>query len=432
MSVNRTERPLSRRVGSWLVICTMLVCLGGAAPATQPGGESTVLVDCARPGPADLVRKFDMCQTGYSPPDAWMAAAKGRIRPIGCRQARIVGALLHSRVGGGTPLSEPILRLLKEEGAAPYVCMDPNIIDPVDNMHNVPSDMAKWRETLRKAALQAKAYGGIWFEVWNEPNGINFWKAGRPELFELYRVMVEEVLAVHPKARFVGPGITSGGIPKWLPPFLDYVQKHELPLDAIAFHDFGRGYGLGERWIVPNLKECLDEIDKRPYFKDKHVEVHVGECSFFDDPKDGDPADRAEAAAHLPELFRQLLAEPRLTLVQWAQLFDTGHPGHWGNLGVIDTETRKPKAIYNVFLMYAMMPLRSAWYETKGPVKCLASRDEHTVAVMLDNATDKESPCRIEVRNLPFAAGNKVHVYIFAIDKGHSSFRKTRERAGWR
>jgi hypothetical protein len=403
------------------IMCAILMSLGGPLAAGEPGGKSVVRVDCARPGPAELVRKFDMCQTGWSPPKAWASLATGRVGPLGCRQVRIVGALLHSRFGG-QPLGEPILKLLSSQGAAPYVCLDPNVLDGQGSMEKPPSDMARWRQLLRRAAAQAREHGGVWFEVWNEPNTLTFWRGTRDELHELYRVMVQEVRAVHPKAKFAGPGFTSGGLGKWLAPFLDFVEKNELPLDAVAFHDFGRDYTLGERWILPHVKECLAELDRRPYFKDRRVEIHVGECSFFGDPKDGEAADRAEAAARLPRLFRLLLAEPRLTLVQWAQLFDTGHKGLWGNLGVIDAETGKAKPLYNVFLMYAMMPTKSASYETTGPVGCLAGQDERTVAVMLSNETEQDSPTAIELRNLPFKAGEPVHAYVFAVDKSHSSF----------
>jgi hypothetical protein len=237
--------------------------------------------------------------------------------------------------------------------------------------------------------------------------------------------MVKEVSAVHPEAKFASPGITSGGIGRWLGPFLDYTVTNALPLHAITFHDFGRDYTLGSRWIIPNVKACLAELDRRPYFRDRNVEIHVGECSYFEDPKDGGAADRASAAAQLPQTIRELLAEPRLTLVQWAQLFDTGHPGMWGNLGIIDAETRKAKPLYNVLVMYALMPVRSARCEEQGPVQCLASQDKDTVAVMLYNRTGEDAPCRLEVRNLPFAAGTKLHVCTLAVDTRHSSFWDT-------
>ncbi|MFH1709337.1 MAG: hypothetical protein ABIF71_15665 [Planctomycetota bacterium] len=54
--------------------------------------------------------------------------------------------------------------------------------------------------------------------MWNEPNYATFWKDAREQLFELYKIMTEEVRKVQPAARFVSPGITSAGIPKWLPP----------------------------------------------------------------------------------------------------------------------------------------------------------------------------------------------------------------------
>ncbi|MFH1709336.1 MAG: hypothetical protein ABIF71_15660 [Planctomycetota bacterium] len=203
------------------------------------------------------------------------------------------------------------------------------------------------------------------------------------------------------------------------------MEKEKLPLDAVAFHDFGRDYALADKWILPHVQDCLAELDKRPYFKDKSIEIHVGECSFFPAPKNGDAADTTEAAAHLPGFFKLLLEEKRLTLVQWAQLFDTGADNEWGNLGMIDLETRKQKPVYNVYLMYALMPVGSVHSEAAGEAACLASMDDTRVAVMLYNTAAAETACKLTLNNLPFAAGAILHSYTFAVDARHSSFWET-------
>ncbi len=405
-------------------ICAVLLAVAGPAAGGTSNVVSSILIDCARPGPADLVKKFDVGQTGYSRPEQW-AVAKGRVRPLGAKQVRIIGGLMQATFGG-TPLSEQILGLLEGEGAAPYVSLGP-FGGPEQDPANLvtPAPLDRWRRLVREAAIQSRKHGGVWFEVWNEPNYPNFWRGSMQELFELHRIMVKEVAAVHPQAKFASPGITSGGIGKWVGPFLDFVETNALPLHAISFHDFGRDYTLGSRWILPSVKSCLSELGRRPYFRNKNVEIHVGECSFFPDPKDGEEADRAKAAAQLPQTIHELLSEPRLTLVQWAQMFDTGHAGMWGNLGVIDAETRRAKPLYNVFVMYALMPVQSAWHEEQGLVQCLAGQDKETVAVMLYNRTDRDAPCHLAVRNLPFAAGTKLHACTFAVDRRHSSFWDT-------
>jgi len=275
---------------------------------------------------------------------------------------------------------------------------------------------------LTDLARQAKQYGTVYYEVWNEPNYELFFDGTQDELFELYRVMVETVRQVDPAAKFAGPAITSGGVTKWTRPFLQYLDQHELPLHAFSFHEFGRDYDVADQWIIENGEYVIEQLDRFERFKD--TQIHIGECSFFADPKDGDRADRAEAAAHLPEFFRILISRPRISLIQWAQLFDTGSKGLWGNLGVIDIETSKPKPVYNVFMMYAMMPVESIAYEEMGIVRGLASidRGKKVVAVMLYNMTGQASHCRLMLGNHPFCPQSKIHLTRLAVDKDHSSF----------
>ncbi|MFH1377280.1 MAG: hypothetical protein ABIH86_00835 [Planctomycetota bacterium] len=391
--------------------------------------QSEIIVDCSEPGGSDLVKKYDMCQTGYSTGKDWLAVGRGRVGPIGCKQVRFVGALLHSW-WGGQPMCNDVLELLKSEGAVPYICMDPSVINIEKPKHTPeifgpPKNLDDWRKLVRACARQTTQYGAVWYELWNEPNYSTFWSGSQEQLFDLYKILVEEVQKENPKAKFASAGITSAGISRWVGPFLDFVEKEKLPLDAVAFHDFGRDYTLAERWILPHVRQIQDELAKRPYFANKHIEIHVGECSFFGDPKDGSAADKTDAAARLPRMIRRLNEEKQLTLVQWAQLFDTGHDGHWGNLGVVDRERDKAKPLYNAFLMYAMMPERAVKTTETGAVKCLASKDDKTVAIWLYNETDAADTCRLTLNRLPFAPGERAYSYLFAIDSKRSSFWET-------
>jgi len=398
-------------------LATMLI-IGGAGLSSAEA--STFVVDCSKGGPAALVKKFDMSQTGYSDAQAWMRTARNRIGPLKLRHIRIIGVLHHKLMGGEPALTE-VLELIRKEGASPYLGLDPNVLEP-GRRSKKPLDMPAWKGLLTDLARQAKQYGTVYYEVWNEPNYELFFDGTQDELFELYRVMVETVRQVDPAAKFAGPAITSGGVTKWTRPFLQYLDQHELPLHAFSFHEFGRDYDVADQWIIENGEYVIEQLDRFERFKD--TQIHIGECSFFADPKDGDRADRAEAAAHLPEFFRILISRPRISLIQWAQLFDTGSKGLWGNLGVIDIETSKPKPVYNVFMMYAMMPVESIAYEEMGIVRGLASidRGKKVVAVMLYNMTGQASHCRLMLGNHPFCPQSKIHLTRLAVDKDHSSF----------
>jgi hypothetical protein len=189
-----------------------IACLVGLTLARASGAEpqAAVTVDCARPGPADLVRKFSVGQTGYSRPEQW-AVAKGRIRPIAARQVRIIGGIMHTTFGG-TPLSEPILTLLKAEGAVPYVSLGP-FGGPEQDPANLvtPAPLETWRRLVREAAVQSRRYGGTWFEVWNEPNSDNFWRGSKEELRLLQNPSTD---GTPHSGRGVPPRKERGGTPR--------------------------------------------------------------------------------------------------------------------------------------------------------------------------------------------------------------------------
>ncbi len=392
----------------------------------QAGPPSTITVDTSKPQGPDLVQKFDMSQTGHSNSEQWSASATGRIRPLGLKHVRISGAGLHTTLHQGTPLLQGVLDLLKSEGAAAYVCLGPDRWD-----HKTPSvlDPEIWKSYVRDVVRQCKPHGTVYYQTWNEPNYKLFFDRPKELFFELFRDTVEAVREVDPDARFVGPGAVGAAL-DFTRPFLEYVDTHDLPLDAFSFHDFGRGYRLGEDHVIPHARLIEKELARFPRFKE--TTIHVGECSFFKDPKDGQAADRTAAAAQLPNFFRQLLEHPRIDLVQWAQLFDTGHPGHWGNLGVIDAERQQSKAIYNAWLMYAMMPLVRLACVESGPAQAMASRDRNTVAVLLYNRTDQDSAVSLSVEGegQGFRAGREIDLLRLAIDRDHSSFWEQNDSDG--
>lgn len=408
----------------WLLLhgIAYSVLLSGSSSA-EP---STITVDVSNPQGPDLVQKFDMSQTGHSTTEQWNASAKGRIRPLGLKHVRVIGAGLHTSLYGGTPLLQGVLDLLKDEGAAAYVCLGPDRQDT----KSPTGGPAVWKAYVRDVARQCKPHGTVYYEAWNEPNYKMFFDLPKELFFSVYKDTVEAVREVDPEARFVGPGITGQAIRWFARPFLEYVVAHDLPLDAFSFHDFGRDYRLGEDHVIPHALAIEKELARFPRFKE--TTIHVGECSFFGDPKDGHSADLTAAAVQLPHYFRMLLEHPRIDLVQWAQLFDTGHPGHWGNLGVIDAESQRAKAIYNAWLMYAMMPLTRLACIESGPAQAMASRDRNTVAVWLYNRTGEETAVTLAVEGhgKGFRAGREIELLRFAIDRDHSSFWENKDSDG--
>lgn len=75
-----------------------------------------------------------------------------------------------------------------------------------------------------------------YFEVWNEPN-IDFW-GGIPRqgsYFDLYAHTARDLKKVSPRLRVGGPATAAAS---WIPEFLDYVTKNNVPIDFVSTHGY--------------------------------------------------------------------------------------------------------------------------------------------------------------------------------------------------
>ncbi|MGP4041465.1 GH39 family glycosyl hydrolase [Gracilibacillus sp. D59] len=107
-----------------------------------------------------------------------------------------------------------------------------------------PNDYHKW-ESLIKAVTQhfIDRYGLeevlTWpFEIWNEPNLVNFWKdADKEEYFRLYQVTVNAIKSVDPAIEVGGPAI-CGGSDEWIKDFLTFCKNENVPVDFVSRHAY--------------------------------------------------------------------------------------------------------------------------------------------------------------------------------------------------
>ena len=81
------------------------------------------------------------------------------------------------------------------------------------------------------------------FEVWNEPNIFVFFKGGKKDYFHLYEITARAIKEADPAIRVGGP---STALCAWLPEFIEFTKKNNVPLDFISTHYYpGEPLGLG-------------------------------------------------------------------------------------------------------------------------------------------------------------------------------------------
>ncbi|HEV2279693.1 MAG TPA: glycosyl hydrolase family 39 [Acidobacteriaceae bacterium] len=105
-----------------------------------------------------------------------------------------------------------------------------------------PKSWAKWDAYMTAFAHHLVERYGIdevaqwYFEVWNEPN-IDFW-GGIPRqgsYFELYAHTARDLKGVSPRLRVGGPATAAAS---WVPEFLDFVTKNQVPIDFVSSHGY--------------------------------------------------------------------------------------------------------------------------------------------------------------------------------------------------
>lgn len=70
-------------------------------------------------------------------------------------------------------------------------------------------------------------------EVWNEPNLEAFWTGGQQGYFDLYRTTADAIKSIDPTLKVGG---SSSAQNAWIPEFLAYCDRHQLPVDFLTTH----------------------------------------------------------------------------------------------------------------------------------------------------------------------------------------------------
>ncbi|HEX8302815.1 MAG TPA: beta-xylosidase [Sphingomonas sp.] len=116
-----------------------------------------------------------------------------------------------------------------------------------------PKDYDKWGELVYQwTKHNVERYGREevekwYFEVWNEPDGPDYWKATPEEFFKLHDYAIAAVKRALPTARVGGADVASANNARYMEGFMEHVANGKnyatgetgTPTDFIAFHAKG-------------------------------------------------------------------------------------------------------------------------------------------------------------------------------------------------
>ncbi len=118
-----------------------------------------------------------------------------------------------------------------------------------DKQAHPPRDMQTWKRLIAELARVFREVEGVdrYYEFWNEPD-IEFWQGSLGDFLELYAVTARTIREIDPAGKIGGcaPNQWDGRIDKQAGSdilnleLMRYAREHDLPLDFVSWHHFGR------------------------------------------------------------------------------------------------------------------------------------------------------------------------------------------------
>jgi len=227
-----------------------------------------------------------------------------------------------------------------------------------------------------------------YFEVWNEPNLTWFFTGTQQQYFEMYKAAANAVKSVDPALRVGGPATSAV---QWIPEFLDYCARENLPVDFVSTHIypgddqqmiFGEKNKYSQTEVIPAaMAQVRAQIDATRY---KGTELWLGEWS-------------SDSPAMIAHIITNCLPYCQV-MSQWAMsnafeeisvpnyILKEGNNG-WGMLA--QRSIAKPE--FNTYkLLHRLGQRRLA---ATGPA--LASRTQHGAAALVWNLAEVQQPAGI-------------------------------------
>jgi len=278
-----------------------------------------------------------------------------------------------------------------------------------------PADLEKWKDVIRTVVQHYQDIGMPFQvnEVWNEPDGTYQFFTGTPEDYQqIYKATVEAIREVDPDAVVAGPSADHHML--WNESFVDFVHENGLPLDHYTFHEYGSG-----EIAARQADRASSSLNRYAEFNTTALsldEYHDGTCCNWceDDIRNHSPG-----ASEMLHDFKAMLSRPELFSVSWAWWMDLREQDDSpGCMGLLNWEGR-PKAVYNAWKAYAMMPVDRRQVTVEGPVEGVASTDGHTASLLMWNNSGYVQRVDVHLQNLPFQRGT---ARLYRIDEDHASF----------
>ncbi|MBA4142705.1 MAG: beta-xylosidase [Nitrosospira sp.] len=305
-----------------------------------------------------------------------------------------------------------------------------------------PRNYRKWGKLIDRLVRHwIKRYGSRevakWcLEVWNEPNLEAFWTGGKKGYYKLYRTTVEAIKNIDATLKVGGPSSAQNA---WIPEFLDYCDKHEVPVDFVSTHYYPTdAFGKIGTDTLTQLEHAPRDIMKKKaeiaHEQARGLPLYYTEWNVSSNPRD--PLhDQSFAAAFAADIA--LSVDPFVagySFWTFTDIFEENYfpsvPFH-GGFGLLNLHGI-PKPIYRAFQL--LHGLGDELYQAEGShetVKVWVSRGRDIITVFLTNyAMPRHDICTVLVHVQLTGAPRPLSCHLLRIDEDNVNPRRVWEEMG--
>jgi len=267
------------------------------------------------------------------------------------------------------------------------------------------------------------------FETWNEPNLKAFWTGTRKDYFKLYRHTVEAIKSVDPSLKVGGPASAQAA---WIEEFLDYCERHHLPIDFVTTHYYPTdafSEGDTEKKLASAPRNVMRDQAEKVNQQARGLPLYFTEWNISSDPRHS-LHDEPFAAAYATRILMSLR-----DLVQgysfwtFSDIFEENYfpsvPFH-GGFGLLNLHSI-PKPIYRAFQL--LHQLGTEQMEMNGEhdtVEVWAVRKENQFTLLAVNHALPDHSISTEQVEINITSGLEPQSsYIQRIDEDHANPRRS-------
>ncbi len=193
----------------------------------------------------------------------------------------------------------------------------------VANKEFYPPNIDQWNNFVRETVTRYQGQVSAW-EVWNEPNDINFFNGARKQYYNLLANTSNTIKSIDPAAKVISGG-TTWPDPNYAQDF--YKANMQNYIDGYGVHAYYCEQGVADGHYEKLAGDLAEIIQISNQYKKPLWITEFGCSSFTIGQKK-----QADNLAYMMTLFN---ASQNIERVYWYSLRDTGHVGKEGEYGLI-------------------------------------------------------------------------------------------------